>query len=111
MGCSAHRAVLARCIDRGSCPFSWCHMGGGPARQLEFRVTRLVAAGDAIATLGADPAIGVDEDRTKWFIAGIECLFSELDTAAQIFVFAFPYQCASLAELCAQCRRCAGIAG
>src|SRR5687767_13430942 len=40
----AHGTMLARCIDRCSCPFCRRHMGRSPARQLEFRMTRLIAA-------------------------------------------------------------------
>jgi hypothetical protein len=63
-------------------------MGRSPACQLEVRMTRLIAAGDAVTVFGEDLAISVDEDRTKWLITCIQRLSGELDAAAKIFVLA-----------------------
>src|SRR5690606_32793507 len=87
MGGSAHRAMFARSVDSGLRAFLGCHVGGGPAGKLEFRVPRQVASGHAVAILGEDLSVPGDEDRAEGFVARRECLARKFDGAAQVLQF------------------------
>src|SRR5690606_3330412 len=87
MGGSAHRAMFARSVDSGLRAFLGCHVGGGPAGKLEFRVPRQVASGHAVAILGEDLSVPGDEDRAEGFVTRRECLARKFDGAAQVLQF------------------------
>src|SRR5699024_7819660 len=66
--------------ERGRAPLlSWRRLLGRPARGLELRVARVIAAGDAVAVGEQLPAARVDEDRPERLVAGVERLPRQVD--------------------------------
>src|SRR5690606_4080193 len=74
MGGGAHGAVLARGVDRGSRPFLWGEVFGGPTGELELRMTGAVARRDSIAILGQDLSIGTDEHGAEGLVTRLQRL-------------------------------------
>src|SRR5690606_7434389 len=79
-----HRAVLTGGVDgRGGAPVGF-EMFGGPSCELELGMPGAVAACDAVAVLGQDLAVRIDEPRPARLVAGRARLLREFDAPPQM---------------------------
>src|SRR5690606_17132733 len=79
-----HRAVLTGGVDGcGGAPVGF-EMFGGPSCELELGMPGAVAACDAVAVLGQDLAVRIDEHRPERLVAGRDRLLREFDAPPQM---------------------------
>ncbi len=80
----AHRAVLARGVDRRRRARVGVLVGGGPLRQFELRVLRRVAGDGAVAGLAEHVAVRPDQHGAERLVARVQGLLSQFDATAQV---------------------------
>ncbi|MNV73157.1 hypothetical protein D3C71_1662890 [compost metagenome] len=84
-----HRTVFARGIDDAGGALGSRHMVGGPARDLEFRMLRVVAAGHMVMVFKQHRAVGGHQNGTEGFVARLQGLPGQRHAPRKVLLVLF----------------------